>query len=82
MLHALVADPHHKGRGYGKAFVAFYENYAKEHHYVALRMDTNARNASARKLYHKLGYEEIGIVACIFNGIPDVQLVCLEKYIG
>ena len=82
VLHALVVDPHMKGRGYGKAFVAFYENYAKQHHCVALRMDTNVRNAGARKLYDKLGYEEIGIVNCIFNGIPNVQLVCLEKYIG
>ena len=24
--------------------------------------------------------EEVGIVPCVFNGIPDVQLVCLEKY--
>lgn len=32
-------------------------------------MDTNVRNAGARKLYDKLGYEEIGIVNCIFNGI-------------
>lgn len=82
MLHALVVDPHRKGRGYGKAFVAFYENYTKEHHCVTLRMDTNARNVGARNLYHKLGYEEIGIVSCVFNGIPDVQLVCLEKYVG
>mgnify|MGYP004627445367 FL=1 len=82
VLHALVVDPHHKGSGYGKAFVKFYENYAKEHHCVALRMDTNVRNARARNLYHKLGYEEIGIVSCEFNGIPDVQLVCLEKYLG
>ena len=65
-----------------EAFVAFYENYAKQHHRVALRMDTNVRNAGARKLYDKLGYEEIGIVNCIFNGIPNVQLVCFEKYIG
>ena len=67
---------------FGKAFVAFYEDYAKEHHCLALRMDTNARNAGARNLYHKLGYEEIGIVSCVFNGIPGVELVCLEKYIG
>lgn len=26
-----------------------------------------------------LGYEEVGIVPCVFNGIPNVQLVCLEK---
>ena len=68
--------------GYGKTFVAFYENYAKRHNCIALRMDTNARNTRARSLYRKLGYEEIGIVKCIFNGIPDVQLVCLEKYLG
>ena len=55
MLHALAVDPHHKGSGYGTAFVAFYENYAKEHHCVALRMDTNVLNARARNLYHKLG---------------------------
>lgn len=45
-------------------------------------MDTNARNAAARRLYAGLGYWEAGIVPCVFNGIPDVQLVCLEKYLG
>lgn len=81
ILHGLAVDPYQKSKGYGKAFVAFYENYAKRHKCVALRMDTNVRNAKARNLYQKLGYEEIGIVKCIFNGIPDVQLVCLEKYL-
>lgn len=79
VLHGLAVDPYQKGKGYGRAFVAFYENYAKEHGCTALRMDTNVRNERARALYHRLGYEEIGIVKCVFNGIPDVQLVCLEK---
>ncbi len=82
VLHTLVVNPKIKGKGYGKAFVAFYEKYAKEHHCSALRMDTNARNTIARNLYRKLGYEEIGIVNCTFNGIPNVQLVCLEKCCG
>lgn len=82
VLHCLAVAPCQKNKGYGKAFAAFYENYAKQHHCVILRMDTNARNTRARNLYHKLGYEEIGMVNCTFNGIPDVQLVCLEKYIG
>jgi len=30
-------------------------------------------------MYKKLGYAEIGIVPTDFNGIPDVQLVLLEK---
>ena len=82
VLHCLAVDPLEKGRGYGRAFVAFYEEYAKRHGCPALRMDTNALNARARKLYQSLGYEEVGVVPCVFNGIPGVQLVCLEKYIG
>ena len=82
VLHALAVDPLEKGKGHGRAFVAFYEDYAKQHGCPALRMDTNVTNARARKLYQSLGYEEIGVVSCIFNGIPNVQLVCLEKYMG
>lgn len=82
VLHCLAVAPYQGNKGCGKAFVAFYENYAKQHSCIALRMDTNERNTRARNLYRKLGYEEIGIVKCIFNGIPNVQLVCLEKYLG
>lgn len=66
---------------YGRAFVAFYEAYAREQGCEALRMDTNVRNERARGLYKRLGYEEIGAVDCVFNGISNVQLVCLEKYL-
>ena len=82
MLHTLVIFPKASGNGYGKAFIAFYENYAREHGGRELRIDTNARNAAARAMYKKLGYKEIGIVPTVFNGIPDVQLVQLEKYLG
>lgn len=82
VLHTLVVDPDQKSRGYGSAFVAFYEKYAKEQGCTSLRMDTNERNMGARRLYQHLGYEEVGIVKCVFNGIPDVQLVCMEKYLG
>ncbi len=79
VLHALAVDPRVKGRGIGRAFVDFYEDYAKRQGCPVLRMDTNVRNDRARKLYQHLGYEEAGIVSCVFNGIPGVQLVCLEK---
>ena len=79
VLHTLVVDPE-KGRGgYGKAFVAFYEDMARNMGCPYLRMDTNVRNVIARQLYKGLGYAEVGIVDCQFNGIPGVQLVCLEK---
>ena len=79
VLHTLVVDPTVKGKGYGTAFVAFYEQLARETDRPYLRIDTNARNTPARALYKKLGYTEAGIVAGTFNGIPNVQLVCLEK---
>ncbi len=82
VLHGLAVDPLEKGRGLGRAFVAFYEDYAKQLGCLALRMDTNVKNSRARKLYQSLGYEEVGVVPCVFNGIPDVELVCLEKYLG
>ena len=79
VLHTLVIAPKSAGKGYGRAFVAFYERWALEHGLFELRMDTNARNTAARAMYQKLGYEEIGIVPTVFNGIPDVDLVLLEK---
>ena len=79
VLHTLVVDPAVKGKGYGTAFVRFYEELARETGRPCLRIDTNARNTPARRLYARLGYREAGIVAGTFNGIPDVQLVCLEK---
>lgn len=79
VLHTLVVSPREKGKGYGSRFVAFYEDYAKENGCRYLRMDTNERNTVARALYQKLGYAEVSIVPCVFNGIPGVQLVCLEK---
>lgn len=81
VLHTLVVSPDKKGHGYGTAFVDFYEQYAQKHSCPYLRMDTNVINHAARRLYARLGYNEAGIVHCIFNEIPEVQLVCLEKKI-
>lgn len=82
VLHTLTISPRAGKRGLGKQFVEFYERYALEHGCCTLRMDTNERNHVARKLYKKLGYEEIDIVPTVYNGIPDVNLVLLEKQLG
>ena len=79
VLHTLTVEPACAGRGIGRKFVAFYEDYARGHNCKALRIDTNAVNVTARGLYAKLGYTEVGIVPCVFNGIPNVMLVCMEK---
>ena len=79
VLHTLVISPKVPRKGYGKEFVNFYENYALSQNCPYLRIDTNEKNTRARAMYKKLGYEEIGIVPCVFNGIEGVGLVLLEK---
>lgn len=81
VLHTLVISPQAAGNGYGTAFVRFYEQYAADHRLPELRIDTNARNQTARKMYRQMGYREIAIVPTVFNGIPGVDLVLMEKYL-
>ena len=82
VLHTLVVDPELRFSGIGGAFVGFYEEEAQRMGCTELRMDTNERNAIARKFYAGLGYKEVGIVPTVFNGIPGVNLVMLEKPIS
>ena len=82
VLHTLTVSPRARGRGLGEQFVAFYEAYAKEHGCRELRIDTNERNLIARAMYAKLGYKEICTVPTVFNGITNVRMVIMEKYLG
>lgn len=79
VMHTLVVDPDSSGNGYATRFVNFYEDYALRNGCISLRMDTNMKNIAARALYKKLGFREVDIIPCSFNGIEDVRLVCLEK---
>ncbi len=81
VLHTLVVDPAAKGRGLGSRFVAFYEDYARKQGCPCLRLDTNEKNHRARALYARHGYRETAIVPCVFNNIPGVGLVCMEKWL-
>ena len=84
VLHTLVVSPACAGRGYGTEFVHFYERYALENGYPYLRMDTNAKNTAARRLYARLGYKEVGIVDILVNNagiikrIPMVEMTAAE----
>lgn len=79
VLHTLTVDPAKSRMGCARRFLAFYEECARERGCTALRIDTNARNAIARAMYARYGYIESGVIPCEFNGIPGVDLVCMEK---
>lgn len=82
VLHTLTVDPLRARRGYGRAFLDFYEDYALQNNCQVLRIDTNAKNTAARAMYARRGYIESGIIPTVFNGIPGVDLVCMEKRLG
>ncbi len=81
VLHTLVISPSVRGRGLGREFVGFYESYARSRGCAELRIDTNERNLAARAMYRELDYKEIAVVPTVFNDIPDVNLVLLEKHL-
>ena len=81
VMHSLVVDPDQKGKGLGKTMEAFFENYALQNGCHFLRIDTNVKNVAARHLYQKLGFKEIGVAPCTFNGLENTNLVLLEKKI-
>ena len=82
VIHTLIISRKTDLKGLGSDFLAYYEAFALEHGCKYLRLDTNARNAAARAFYKRHGYKEIGIVPTVFNGIPGVDLVLLEKKLG
>lgn len=79
VMHTLVVSPAAQGKGCGNRFVKFYMELARQMGCTCLRIDTNARNQVARRLYAKLGFREAGVIPTCFNGLPGVDLVCLEK---
>lgn len=79
VLHTLAVDPLQIHCGIGRGFVRYYEKLADDMGCTVLRIDTNARNKTARKMYSSLGFREADIVPTVFNGIPGVDLVLLEK---
>ena len=60
VLHTLVISPKTSRKGYGAAFVRFYEEHALSCNCHYLRMDTNEKNSRARAMYEKLGYKIVG----------------------
>ena len=69
------------GKGIGRSFVAFYEDYARANGYHSLRLDTQTVNDSGRHLYPRLGYRQAGIVDTDFHGLRAICLILFEKMI-
>jgi len=81
VLHTLAADPLEKGKGYGMAFLQFYEKVAKEAGKKALRMNTGGGNSRSRALYKKAGFKEVDVKYFDWGREVALEVIYLEKEI-
>lgn len=59
-IHRLAIDPIRQGRGYARMLMEWAHMAAQTHGGTAMRLDTNALNIPALRLYEKLGYRQVG----------------------
>ena len=74
VIHTLCVDPDAAGSGVGTAIVNFAKQLAKELGYVAIRLNTTARNSLAIRLYERNGFLVADIQKILLNG----QIHCGE----
>jgi len=59
-IHDLAVHSDHQGKGIGRALLQHVQLYAIENGFCALTLEVRNDNTPARKLYHQLGFKELG----------------------
>ena len=79
VVHTLCVPPRCAGRGVGTRLVDFALGFAYGAGMRAVRLDTNALNIPAQRLYQKLGFRLAGRSRAVHEGVLDTELVYLER---
>ncbi|MGC8600193.1 MAG: GNAT family N-acetyltransferase [Nitrososphaeria archaeon] len=69
----LVVKKEYRNIGIGTSLIKDVEKFAKEKGCVAIKLDVNAENENAIKLYEKLGYKKVSFIMMKgdrLNGLP------------
>jgi ribosomal protein S18 acetylase RimI-like enzyme len=77
MVHRLAVDPAFRGAGIAALMMRKAEEVATERGISIVRTDTSAENATAQRLFSKLGYELAGEIGLSFR--PGLRVLCYEK---
>jgi ribosomal protein S18 acetylase RimI-like enzyme len=77
MVHRLAVDPAFRGAGIAVLMMRKAEEVATERRISVVRTDTSAENATAQRLFSKLGYELAGEIGLSFR--PGLRVLCYEK---
>ena len=77
VTHRLAVSPPHRGKGIAAALLAQAEQVAVDKRFPALRIDTNAINLAAQRLFVQAGYVFAGEMGLVFR--PGLRFFCYEK---
>lgn len=81
VIHTLCIRPSWSGKGKGKEFVKFCEEYARSKGWRTIRLDTYEENIPACSLYSGIGYSYAGTTKFHFQNAIWENLKCFEKRI-
>ena len=59
-IHRLAVHPDYQGQGRAQQLMNFAENYAIEHNFISVRLDTFSVNDRNNKFYQTRGYQKLG----------------------
>ncbi|GAB5416555.1 MAG: GNAT family N-acetyltransferase [Crocinitomicaceae bacterium] len=62
VVHRLAVSPEHQGKGIARKIMDFTEDWAREHEFDAIRLDTFSQNPRNQRFYKNRGYTELGSV--------------------
>lgn len=59
-IHRLAVHPEFQGKGFAQQLMDFAEDYAKNHHFDSIRLDTFSQNERNQAFYKRRDYKELG----------------------
>ena len=79
-VHRLAVDPKNQGKGFAKQLMDFAENYAEEHNYASIRLDTFSENKRNQRFYELRNYKKLENI--FFPNQSELPFYCYEKIIN
>ncbi len=61
-IHRLAVHPDFWGQGYAQQLMDWAEEYAREHAFLSIRLDTFSQNKRNQRFYETRGYKRLGII--------------------
>ena len=61
-IHRLAVHPNYQGKGNAQLLMHFAENYAEEHNFYSIRLDTFSKNLHNQQFYEKRNYIKLASI--------------------